>query len=377
MIKLAIISDDPGRGGAFKVAQDIAMGLPKDIFEYQFIFLCDAPIDYKAPEGIYIGAPQYEFDFSLWSYMQLAFFPNKSQCNYEPLQKAITAYEPDIIHAHTHPITLPIIKELNKYVNKQFKLFYTDHLQRIKKKNNVYLFKDRILAKVYANLFKDITTIFISNLAHKTAQDLGFAHKGINQIILNSVDTALFYPKKDKIDLKFQVVYLARFISIKGHDTLLDTWSRLPFIEGLELLLYGVVADGGHIQRRIENEAFPNPVYYKGVTDNPAEILREASMGVFPSFREGMPLALLEMMATGLPIVASDIPEIATLITDNEDLMLFKCGDADDLAKKIILLINDASLRNKLGNNAREKVLRQYSKPLWESYSELYINCLK
>ena len=109
-------------------------------------------------------------------------------------------------------------------------------------------------------------------------------------------------------------------------------------------------------------------------TDNE---LRKSAIGVFPSHQEGMPLALLEMMATGLPVVASNIPEIATIITDGYDGLLFEVGNVDDLAEKLQRVLSDETLRKKLGENARKTVLEKYATPLSKSYGEFYKNLVK
>ena len=370
MIKLAIISDDPGRGGAYKVAHDIAIGLPKAQYEVQFFFLCERPSTFNAPEGIYLGAPKFDFDFSLRDYLKLAFFPSKAQQFYTPLNEALRDFQPNLIHIHTHIILLPLLKGIN------IKKIFTDHSQRIRENEYGFL-KIKIMSIIFKKIMAYFNVVFVSKYAYKTAINLGFANNVKDCYIKNSIDLNIFYCSNSKDKPSLNIIYLSRLCNGKGHDTLLDAWSRLEKKEGLELHFYGVEADGGHIRARIEKSNYENPVRYMGITTNPSEVLREASIGVFPSQREGMPLALLEMMATGLPIVASDIPEIKTLVQDQKEILLFKCGDAVELAEKLKKVIENSTLRKELGANARKKVEKDYSKPLWQSYHDYYQKLLK
>ncbi len=367
MIKIAMISDDPGIGGAYKVAHDIADGLPKDKFECQFIFLCEPPQDRDAPEGIYVGSPNFQFDYTLMSYIRLAFIPKQKQLFFEPLQNAIKSFDPDIIHSHTHIINLLLIKSFS---NKTTRIFYTDHSQRIRSKE-LGILKTKLMSYVFGRLMENIHVVFVSKYAYKTAIENGYGNETKDYCIQNSVNIRIFNRTDNKSEKK-KVAYIARICNGKGHDLLLDAWKKIPSQNDLELNLYGATADNGHIQRRIAGEEFPNPIYYRGVTVEPAIVLKESAIGVYPSYREGMPLALLEMMSTGLPVVASDIPEISSILTHTQDGLLFKCGNAIDLAKQLSILIADCCLSERLGANARQTVCNKYSTPPSLSYGNLY-----
>ena len=89
------------------------------------------------------------------------------------------------------------------------------------------------------------------------------------------------------------------------------------------------------------------------------EILAISDIFVFPSFQEGLPLAVIEAMAAGLPVVCSNIRGNKDLICDNENGFLVDCKDVDKFAQRLQLLCNDKSLRDKFGyQNA--KIVFQY-----------------
>jgi glycosyltransferase involved in cell wall biosynthesis len=368
MIKLAIVADDPGRGGAYKVAADIADGLDKSVYRIQWFFLCEKP--HGGPSGIYLGVPTINISYSLISYVRLAFFPKAYEKSYSPLNEALEAFLPDIIHFHTHAILLSLVSGIQA-LNLNAQLIYTDHSQRLRQ-GELSLLKELLMIRVYRRLFRHLKVIFVSEYAYHTALQLGYGIKGKDFLISNSVDIQKFCPGEVANPQMIKVVYLARLHHAKGHHLLLDAWQQLPKADNLSLHLYGTEADGGSIRKRIDQESFPNPVVFEGITFSAGCVLQNAQIGVFPSFREGLPLALLEMMACGLPVVASDIPEISNIITNGKDGLIFSCGDAHDLAAKIKQLINDHALRKRLGNQAKETILKSYSKPVSIKYDEMY-----
>ena len=75
---------------------------------------------------------------------------------------------------------------------------------------------------------------------------------------------------------------------------------------------------------------------------------------------EGTPMALLEAMASGLPVVASGVDGIAEVCTNEADALLVPPGDAVGFAKSLERLIRDESFRRKLSNHARQTVLSHY-----------------
>jgi glycosyltransferase involved in cell wall biosynthesis len=99
-----------------------------------------------------------------------------------------------------------------------------------------------------------------------------------------------------------------------------------------------------------------------GFVRDTKKLLTNASIAVLPSYREGMPLFLLEAMAAGLPIVTTDVPGCRETVPDNQTGRLVKVKDRGSLAQALRELIKDSSLRKEMGKVSRRLAATHFSK---------------
>ena len=90
------------------------------------------------------------------------------------------------------------------------------------------------------------------------------------------------------------------------------------------------------------------------------EFFRIADVFALPSFVEGLPIALLEAMALGIPSISTNINGIPEAIIDGETGILIEPGDSEALAKSIIGLADDVSQRQRLSKNGRHFVIEHF-----------------
>lgn len=90
--------------------------------------------------------------------------------------------------------------------------------------------------------------------------------------------------------------------------------------------------------------------------DKESELAR-ACIFALPSYNEGLPMAILEAMAAGLPIVATPVGGIPDAIREGVDGFLVQSGDVNTLTARLALLLEDADLRERMGHAARQRVL--------------------
>src|SRR6185295_12931904 len=96
-------------------------------------------------------------------------------------------------------------------------------------------------------------------------------------------------------------------------------------------------------------------------SDDMASVWRSANIAVLPSYREGLPKALLEAAACARPIVATDVPGCREIARDGVNALLVPPDDAQALADAIILLAKDKRLRATFGEAGRRLVEKEFS----------------
>ena len=98
-----------------------------------------------------------------------------------------------------------------------------------------------------------------------------------------------------------------------------------------------------------------------GHVEDVAQLLRSAHICVLPSYREGTPRSLLEAAASGLPLVATDVPGCREVVKHGSNGYLVPSKDTKSLAEAIQLLIVDGKLRTVFGKKSRELAVAEFS----------------
>ena len=158
-------------------------------------------------------------------------------------------------------------------------------------------------------------------------------------------------------------VMVARMDGKKGHETLLRSLS-LVREAGADLTM--LIAGDGRVRPAMETLARElalgaDRVQFLGRRSDIDDLLANADFFVLPSDIEGLPLSILEAMAHGLPIVASDVGGIPELITHDEHGLLVPPGHAEALANALIKISRDPMLRARLGHTAKERAESEFS----------------
>jgi glycosyltransferase involved in cell wall biosynthesis len=155
---------------------------------------------------------------------------------------------------------------------------------------------------------------------------------------------------------------LARLHEQKGHSYLLDAVAQLrreiPDVKAL------VVGDGElrpSLEQRTQALRLSDSVIFTGTRRDVPEILALLDVFVLPSLWEGLPIALLEAMAAGLPVVATRVGGVPEVVVDGETGLLVPPRDPDALSEAILTLLQDPDLRQKMGQAGQERVREYFS----------------
>jgi len=156
---------------------------------------------------------------------------------------------------------------------------------------------------------------------------------------------------------KYDLVFCGRIIRHKGLRELLDA---LAEFEDVTLLVVGDGPDRRHCEEHARQLGILQRMTFTGWLGHKTDVYRVLQQGkifVMNSRSEGGPRVALEAMALGLPVICTKVGVMHHALRDREN-GLFTDGSPKDLAQKIALLLDDHTLREKLGRNAREVLER-------------------
>lgn len=126
-----------------------------------------------------------------------------------------------------------------------------------------------------------------------------------------------------------------------------------------------------YLENYIYNNSLNTKISLLGEKKNVNNFLVQSDIFAFPSAYEGMPLALTEAMAAGLPAIGyKSCPSVNELIVDGYNGFLCEDG-IDDFAEKLKILMEDAELRKKMGQNARESMKQFAPEKIWNEWEAL------
>lgn len=207
------------------------------------------------------------------------------------------------------------------------------------------------------------------------------------RIIPNCVDTRRFLrPAPDqRIALRRSfglpeqakvAIYTGRLVSYKGLPLLLKVWKDLcEKHTGLVLLLVGTGGLDIHnceaeLKEFVRANRMEEAVRFTGSVTNVHAYLQASDLYVFPTENDAFPGAIIEAMVSGLPVIATPVGAIETIVTDRNDGLIIQPGDYHSLYEALETLIGDESLGSRLGNEAIRTVRENFSA---ESVTEKYV----
>ena len=210
----------------------------------------------------------------------------------------------------------------------------------------------RALLRLSLSLAHEVATVSQDTFA-SVASLIGDARV---TLISNGVDTLTFHPADTARTTTPVILYVGHLSPRKGVRDLLEAADKLAEwgIEH-ELVIIGGSPDEGAAHAVTIDAAQHATVRYRGPLA-PADMptaYRDADVLCLPSWWEAMPLTVLEGMASGLPVVATDVGDVGTAIEHGVSGLLVQPRAPDELAAALASLLQDPALRRRMGANAR------------------------
>jgi len=229
--------------------------------------------------------------------------------------------------------------------------------------------------QMYRQAFRGADHAIVANREAATAlQMLHGLDSSQVWFVPNGVDGSFFIPRGRQSDGS-RLLFVGSWLDRKGIYYLRDAFVQLASRNSsAQLTIAGCMVAEPEVRKW-----FPESVQQRlhirpqiAVVDMP-RVYAENDVFVFPSLAEGMPLSLLEAMASGMPVVTTDTCGMSDLVEDGYNGLLVKPADADALARAVELLVGDGDLRVRLGVRGCETA-RRYT---WELVGRKYLSVLE
>ena len=290
---------------------------------------------------------------------------------YPVLQKAVRDKKIEIIHAQTR-----VTAVLACWLARKHSLPFI---------TTAHGFYRRRIGKRIFPCWGDMVIAISEQVREHLINDFGVSGKKI-RLVHNGIDAAHYLSPVTPCQIRDRfglgdgpvVGIIARLSEVKGHKYLIEAMAEVvKKIPDVQLLSVG----DGRIKKGLEKLAhnldISKNVHFIPAVSDTREAFCVINIFVMPSLQEGLGLSIMEAMASGVPVVASCVGGITSLVRDNETGILVKPKDPCGLAKAIMDLLNDRQKAQYLASNARGLILKDFSQDtMAEETEKVYRECV-
>ena len=171
----------------------------------------------------------------------------------------------------------------------------------------------------------------------------------------------------------FVVLSVGELNKNKNHEVIIRAIAKIDNPD----IHYIVCGEGplkGYLIDLSEDLGIKNRVHLLGIRKDIAEICKVSDLFTFPSYREGLSVALMEAMANGLPVVCSNVRGNSDLIEDGKGGYLIEPVDVEGFAKYIKGLIEDSRLKSEFGDFNHKKIENYSIENVLKEMEEIYFD---
>ncbi|WP_340371771.1 glycosyltransferase [Peribacillus sp. FSL E2-0218] len=355
-IKILHIIPDFGTGGAEKLVLDLLSNYDKSKFTMAVLSL------YNKSDTIY----EKQLEKIGVEVFYLGKKPGVDISMIYKIFKLFKKYKPNVIHTHRYVVRYTLIPSVLQCVPIRIHTVHNvaeKELDQIgiKIQNIAYRFFSYIPVAISKSVRKSITELY------KINSDIPLINNGID---IQKYSFKGIKKDRDSINL----IHIGRFSPQKNHDFLINVFSRVATEKSnVRLRLVG----DGELRKQIEDKVIlmgiVDRVEFLGIREDIPNLLAESDIFLMSSNWEGLPLTILEAMASGLPIIATEVGGIPDVAKHNSNAILVPRENKDLFYKAVVSLIDDINLRNSMSEKSfllsREFDIRVAEK----QYEELYV----
>ena len=358
-------------------AEVLAAGLARSLRdEYDFVFFC---LDGLGPLADDLKADGFIVE-------ELGRQPGIDKQLAKTLQHKLREHDAAVVHAHQYtPFFYSSLSRGQLPFNKTPPTLFTEHGRH---------YPDiRSTKRVFANKLLLRKHDRVSAVGH-FVKDALVRNEGINtkhiEVIYNGIDPGPASTEEDKLkarqllDIAPQrsvAMQVARFHKVKDHNTAIQAWKILHEQTDATDHLLVLVGDGDErpaIEAKVNEWGLQDNVMFTGSVDNARELIHAADLCMLTSLSEGVSVTLLEAMAAGKPVVATDVGGNSEIVEHDKTGVLVPRSGATQLAAVLdTLLSNPGYTHRAFGQAGRERLLEQFTADrMHADYARLYESIL-
>lgn len=375
--KILCVAGVMGTGGVEEMVVELCNNLDKSKYDVSFFaYSIEQDAKERFDDSVDVYSLGYDaLEIGGWNFVLRIYRIVKS------IALILRKVNPDIIHINTTATRYLLVALLSILYSRKAVFVKTVHSSGYFLTSHRFTDRLRLVVEEISVLIRPTYLVGIS----KQVRDINMKlfRWGVKEynLIYNGINLEKFIDSSPNQQLKNKftsndvlVAYVARVVDGKNHAFLLKLWGYLKSIgkDNIKLLLIG---DGDlldSLRKKVHDENLLDNVIFVGRSGEVPNILRICDFAVFPSEFEGFGLSLIEKMATGLPVIASDIPPFREIIDDKVNGYIVDLKDQMKWIDLILRLSEDRFICDEIGRSAIIKS-KQYSiDRMVREYDRLY-----
>ncbi|MDQ7014931.1 MAG: glycosyltransferase [Gammaproteobacteria bacterium] len=270
---------------------------------------------------------------------------------------------------HTHNFASWLWGGLASLFAPRCKLVHTQH-------SNIVLNRlpPKPLRSLLARISKKVVTV--SDPVAEHLQRDGFVPANKLQVIYNGIPLK---PEQHSKDPDYRhLAIVARLVPVKNHDLLIRSFAQACQLQNnikLDILGDGPLRD--ELQQLSNSLGMGDKIKFWGEVPNARALMTSFDAFVLSSLSEGLSISILEALAAGLPVIATDVGGNGTLIHHQKNGLLVPSEDQQQLATSINRVLADEDLRTKMGQESLKIVTEGFSnQTMVDHYQQIYAHAL-
>lgn len=340
-------------GGAESMCRQLAVSLKNnghDVKAITFYHMDTKNTEELKKAGVEIECLNKELGFSI--------------ATIKKLRAIIKEFKPDVIHTHLSASRYAFLATLGS----KTPIIHTVHSVAQYESEGLSKKINKVLLK-----FKRVKFVALNELVQKSISEVYGIDEKNTPIVLNGIDLSHYKPKKNRgIEKTVKIIQVASFQPVKNQVELIKAIKRLNDAGyDCKLLLCGDGVCRPQIEATIKDLCLEDAVELAGMRTDIPDLLNQSDIFVLPSILEGMPMSIIEAMATALPIVASNVGGIPNMITDGKQGLLCEPNEKS-IGDCLERYIKDEKLREACASAALERSKDFSVENMTEGYLNLY-----